>query len=108
MWPRVVEIMTACWLALSPFIFRTQSDEVIVWADSLIALAIWILSGVSYWPRARSAHLAIIPLALGLILWGRLAEPAPPAPIHQNHIVVGLFLLMIAVIPSRASDPPTS
>ncbi len=105
MWGRVVEIMTAVWLALSPFIFRVQGDESLVWIDSLTALTIVCLSGLSYWHPTRHAHLGIIVVATGLALWGRLAE-LPPPPIQQNHIVVGLFLLMIAIIPNEASRPP--
>ncbi len=105
MWGRVVEIMTAVWLGLSPFIFRTQSDAWVLWVDLLTALTICVLAGCSYWPPTRYAHLLTLLVALGLIVWGRFAE-LPPPPIHQNHIVVGLFLLMIAVVPNEASSPP--
>jgi len=105
MWPRIVEMMTAVWLALSPFIFRAQSDPVIVWVDSLVALLIVLLAGASYWPRGRHAHLVILLVAVGLIVWARFAQ-SPPPPVHQNHIVVGLFLLMVALLPNEASDPP--
>ncbi|QDV70082.1 hypothetical protein Poly24_38010 [Rosistilla carotiformis] len=105
MWGRVVEIMTAVWLALSPFIFAVQSDPTLLWADLGIAVLIAVLSGLSYWHPTRHAHLLILAIALGMILWGRFAE-LPPPPAHQNHIVVGLFLLMIALIPSHASQPP--
>ncbi|MCM2372529.1 SPW repeat domain-containing protein [Aporhodopirellula aestuarii] len=105
MWGRVVEIMTAVWLAASPFVFSSQSDPAILWGDLLIALLICILSGLSYWPPTRHAHLLILLVAIGLIAWGRFAV-LPPPPEHQNHIVVGLFLLMIALIPNHASQPP--
>ncbi|QDV86337.1 SPW repeat domain-containing protein [Planctomycetes bacterium TBK1r] len=105
MWGRVVEIMTAVWLAASPFIFQVQGSDSFVLIDSLAALLIVILSGLSYWHPTRHAHLLILVVATGLTLWGRFAD-APPPPIHQNHIVVGLFLLMIAIIPNEASRPP--
>ncbi len=38
MWGRVIEIMTAVWLAVSPFIFRVQSNATLLWADLGIAL----------------------------------------------------------------------
>ncbi|QEF97619.1 hypothetical protein Mal15_16600 [Stieleria maiorica] len=106
MWGRVVEIMTAVWLAASPFIFDAASDGIVLWSDLGVALLIWVLSGLSYWPPTRRAHLLILVVAVGLVLWGRLAV-LPPTPVHQNHIVVGLFLLMIAVIPNNASQPPS-
>jgi hypothetical protein len=105
MWGRVVEIITAVWLALSPFIFRIQNDESLVLVDTLLALTISILAGLSYWRPTQHAHLAILIFAVGLIVWGRFTV-VPPTPIHQNHIVVGLFLLMIAIIPNDASRPP--
>ncbi len=105
MWGRVVEIMTAVWLAASPFVFGVQSNATLLWADLGIALLIWLLSGLSYWRPTRHAHLLILLVSVGLILWGRFSV-TPPTPIHQNHIVVGLFLLMIAIIPNNASQPP--
>lgn len=105
MWGRVVEIMTAVWLGASPFIFGVQSDVTILWGDFSIALSIAALAGLSYWRPTRHAHLLTLLVAVGLVLWGRFANtPAPPA--HQNHIVIGLFLTMIAIIPNDASMPP--
>lgn len=106
MWARIIEMMTAVWLALGPFIFRVQDQPEIVWADSLIALLIILLASLSYWHPTRHAHVAILLVAVGLCLWGRFGYGTPPPPIHQNHIAVGLFLVMIAVIPNEASQPP--
>lgn len=107
MWGRVIEIMTGVWLAMSPFIFRVADDRIILWGDLGVALLIWLLAGLSYWPPTRHAHVAILLVAIGLITWGRLAAgtEAPP-PAHQNHIAVGIFLLMIAIVPNYASHPP--
>lgn len=105
MWGRVIEIITAVWLALSPFIFRAQDAAGLVWFDCSVATAIAVLAALSYWPALQHAHLITLVVAVGLTLYGRLAE-LPPPPEQQNHIVIGLFLLMIAVIPSEASQPP--
>ncbi|TWT99446.1 hypothetical protein Pla108_03850 [Botrimarina colliarenosi] len=105
MWGRVVEIMTAVWLSISPFVFGVQSDPVQLWGDLGVALAICVFSGLSYWGPTRHAHWLVLLLAAGLVVWGRFAVTPPPPP-HQNHIVVGLFLLMMAVIPNEASQPP--
>ncbi len=106
MWGRVIEIMTAVWLAMSPFIFRSQHMTSLLTIDLLVALLIAVLAGLSCWKPTRHAHLLTLLVAVGLIVWGRFAT-APPPPVHQNHIVVGLFLLMIALIPNDASQPPT-
>ncbi|TWU66595.1 SPW repeat protein [Crateriforma conspicua] len=105
MWGRVVEIMTAVWLAISPWIFGVSDQPQLVWSDMLIALAIATCSGLSYWRPTRRAHLVILLISVGLIAWGRLSG-TPPIAAHQNHIVIGLFLLMIALIPNEASRPP--
>ena len=108
MWGRVIEIMTGVWLAMSPFIFRVSDDPAILWGDQGIALLIWLFAGFSYWPPTRHAHLANLAVAAGLIAWGRLAAgiDTPPSPAHQNHIAIGIFLLMIALVPNYASHPP--
>lgn len=105
MWARVVEIMTAMWLAVSPFVFGFADDLVLLWADLGIALLICTFAGFSYWPPTRHAHLLTLLVALGLIVWGRFPD-SPPPYYHQNHIVIGLFLLMMAIIPNDASQPP--
>ena len=105
MWGRVVEIMTAVWLGMSPYIFRSQGNDLIIRVDSLVSLTIIVLSGLSYWRPTRHAHLGILVVAIALTVWGRIAE-LPPPPVHQNHIFVGLFLLMIAIIPNHALRPP--
>ncbi len=104
MWGRVIEIMIAVWIALSPFIFRAQDDLVVLWADQVVAAAIVLLAALSYWSRLRYAHLGSLFIALALIIWGRTSG-SPPPPIHQNHIVIGLLLMMIAIIPNDASMP---
>lgn len=105
MWGRVIEIMTAVWIGLSPFIFRATNDPAIVWADNLIALSIIVLASLSLRQPTRHAHLLILGVALGMIAWGRLSS-TPPLPVDQNHIFVGLFLLMIAIVPNNAMRPP--
>ncbi|MFI4852378.1 MAG: hypothetical protein ACIAZJ_24990 [Gimesia chilikensis] len=107
MWSRVIEFMLGCWLAISPFIF-TAGEQVpaltaVTWASALLVIC---LSLVSYWPPLRHAHLAIFFLALALIGYGRFAVPAPIPPALQNLIMTGLLLLMFALVPNRASQPP--
>jgi hypothetical protein len=105
MWARVVEIMLACWLAISPPVFYGADATSAQWAFDLAAAAlIATLAAVSYWPPARLAHLGIILPALALIAFGMWASS--PTPLDQNHIVVGLLLLLFAIIPNEATQPP--
>ena len=105
MWGRVVELMIAVWMAISPFVFRVNSDTTLLWADEVIALVICIVCTLGFWMPTRHAHLLTLPLAIAMVLWGRFAE-LPPPPIHQNHIVVGLFLLLMVFVPNDSSYPP--
>lgn len=106
MWSRVIEFMLACWLAVSPFIFRHDPEDFFLWAHDLIcATLIGVCALVSFNSRLHRAHLLILPIAAWLVARAFLSEP-PPAPALQNHIVVGLLLLMLAVIPCRSSQPP--
>ncbi len=106
MWGRVVEIMTAVWLLLSPFIFGAQGNSAILWGDIGTAALICLLSGASYWAPLKYAHWGILVVAASLVLVGRFSGEMPATPPQQNHIFVGLFLLMIAIIPNEASQPP--
>ena len=108
MWARVVEIMLACWLAVSPLVFRQAEATATLWAIDLAAAAlIAVFALASFWPPTRHAHLAIIAVSGALIAAGMMS-PYAPSPTDQNHILVGLLLLLIAVVPSDASRPPAS
>jgi SPW repeat-containing protein len=107
MWARVIEVMLGCWLAMSPFIFRHSADETVMWLNDLFsALAVIVLALVSFLPRWRYAHVAIILVALWLIGFGFWASAYPIPPALQNDIVVGLLLMMFAIIPNEANLPP--
>ncbi|MBW3600850.1 MAG: SPW repeat protein [Planctomycetes bacterium] len=106
MWPRVVEVMLGCWIAVSPFVFRHPNDEWALWAsDWICASLVVVFALVSYWPPARWMHLATIAVALWMIGFGWM-QPRPVPPGYQNEIFLGLTLLMMAIIPSRATIPP--
>jgi len=107
MWPRVVEFMLGCWLAISPFVFRHGPSDTLYWvADFLAATLVIVLALISYWKPARRAHLLIIVVATGMILYGRFGGSHPLDAALQNHIVTGLLLLMFAIIPNEAFQPP--
>lgn len=107
MWSRVIEAMLGVWLSLSPFIFQHPDEKLWLWVhDMLLAMVITTLPILSYWHPLRRAHWALIPISLWLIAVGFLAAPHPTPPALQNHIMLGLLLLMFAVIPNHASQPP--
>lgn len=106
MWPRVVEFMLACWLAISPFVFRHDPDATFLWASDLACAAVVAaLSLGSFWRPAHWLHLLILVVSAWLVAVGFVGGyPAPPA--RQNDIIVGILLLLLAVIPSYADQPP--
>lgn len=115
MWSRVVEAMLGCWLLVSPFVFRHPFSEPQLWIVDLIAgLAVITCGLLSYIPSLRWAHLITLLTAAGLlgfavfdsgvvVDWGidGFADAA-----LQNHVVLGLLLLMLGIIPNQASQPP--
>ena len=106
MWARVVEFMLGCWLAVSPFIFAHGENQMLWIADFSAALLVMTLAVLSYWTPTRHAHFGIALVALTMIGFGRLAGGAEVSPALQNHIAIGLLLLMFAIIPNHASHPP--
>lgn len=109
MWARVAETMIGCWLLMSPFIFRHPANAWQLWATDLgSGLAVIVLALSCYWYPLRHAHLAIILVGGWLIGFGRFYESPELPPALQNDILVGLDLMLLAVVPNNASEPPVS
>lgn len=110
MWSRVVEVMLACWLAISPFFFDTAGDESHPWIKTYVcAAAVMILSLASMARRFDKAHLGILLVSAWLAVPAlRGIGTALPSPVVQNHFLIALLLTMLAVLPSRSLEPPRS
>lgn len=108
MWPRVAELLIAAWLAFSPWILATPAGaEFFLRANALVCAAFIALFALfSFRAALEKAHLLSIAVALWIIGVAFAAPNPPPPAIYQNFVVVGLFLLLLAVLPSRASEPP--
>lgn len=107
MWARVIELMLGVWLAVSPWVFRHAPDATAFWvADFAAALAVWLFAGASFWTKTRRAHLGILGVAVALGVFAYFFTPTPPVPAAENELLVSVLLLMLAIIPSRASEPP--
>jgi peptidoglycan/LPS O-acetylase OafA/YrhL len=108
MWPRIVEVMLGCWLVVSPFIFRHPAEATFLWANDFAAGAVVIaIALTACWPSAEKLRLLNLLTALYLALVAYLVggTPPPPAP-YQNYMTLALLLLILAVIPTRATLPP--
>lgn len=109
MWARVIETMLGCWLALSPFIFRHPVEARGWWLNDLTcAFIVVTLALLSLWPPLRHAHLGLIVVALWLMGFGYFAAPHSLPPALQNDLLTGLVLLMLAIIPNEALQPPAA
>jgi hypothetical protein len=109
MWSRDCEAMIGCWLLMSPFIFGHGEAGWEQWATDLGAgLATIVLALASYWHPLRRAHLGILLVAGWLVGFGRFHDSPPLPPALQNDILVGLLLLLFAIVPNRASEPPAA
>lgn len=107
MWARVVEVMLAVWLVISPFVFRLENNETFLWTNAFAAGAlIAVVSLVSFWPKAEKLHLLNLASGAWLIAVAFAWKDQPPPPAVQNYTVLGLLLMMFAVIPSRSQLPP--
>ncbi len=105
MWARVSEILLALWLLVSRFLF-CYGDLALNASDFLIPFSILLFASLSFKESLNKMHLLQTVPALWL-LWISYTYPTPWLPFGlQNHILTGLFLLMFAIIPSRASEPP--
>lgn len=116
MWARVVEVMLGLWLVLSPFIFgHAYADAALVRSDlasgTLVALAaiVALIGRIAPSRRwLRHAHLLTIAVALWLVVFAYFAGGHPSEPGYKNEILVGLTLLLFAIIPTDAGEPPES
>lgn len=107
MWARVIEFMLGLWLTISPFAFRHAGDPTTLWASEVACGAlVAALALLSYWHPTRHAHLLTLLVALWLVGFGRFGTAAPLPSGMQNEIVVGFLLLMFAIVPNHATQPP--
>jgi hypothetical protein len=107
MWARVIEIMMAVWLSFSPFLFGHFPANQPLWmSDLLCAGAIILLSAVSFYDPLRRAHMFNILIAGWLIVFGYGHGGYPADAGYQNTILTGLTLLLMAIIPNHANQPP--
>lgn len=107
MWPRVAELMLGLWLVLSPLIFRnTPSVGEVAVIDVTAGSLVVLMAILSFWRPTAGAHFVTIAIALGLGLYGYFGFERPGPPVAQNEITLALLLLLLAIIPNEANEPP--
>lgn len=107
MWARVAEFMLGCWMLCSPFIFRGvhRADAPTLW-DFSAGLLIITFALLSFWERTHFAHIGTLLLSIVMVLGPRIALAPHVPPAGENFMMVGLLLLMFAMVPNQASQPP--
>ena len=109
MWPRVIEGMLGCWLLVTPLVFRGTAAVEDYTTSALVSGAVVIVMALlSFWEPTRLARFATLGVSLWLALHGYFAAERPGPPAAQNEIMIGLTLLLFAIIPNDASQPPTA
>ena len=107
MWPRVIEGMIGVWLLLTPFVFRGTDGLAAFAASSVTSGAVVMLASVlSFWRPTRHARFLTLAASLWLSLHGYFGADRPGPPAAQHELVVGLTLLLFALMPNEASQPP--
>jgi len=109
MWGRVLEVMLGLWLVLSPLLFGHYLTHQPLWmSDLACGAAMVLLALLSFWRVTRYAHLLNLAVAGWLVGFGYFYGGYPASPGFQNNIFVGLVLLLLAIIPNEADQPPRS
>jgi len=73
-----------------------------------MGMVLIVFSLASYFRPLAWAHWLLFGVGTWLVAFGRFQEGPPIPPALQNSVVVGLLLMMFAIIPNYASQPPPS
>ena len=107
MWPRLLEVALGVWLAVSPFVLGSGAhDAGRLTHDLAVGGYVVLFALASFRVRLERAHLLSLLAAAWLIVFGWLRFEEDPRAIAQNHMLLGLTLLMTAVLPTDALRPP--
>ena len=105
MWARHFEVSLAIWLSLSWIILRYPEESyLLMFHDFFIAIVITTISLLNY--KYRYIHLLNLFTSLWLIILAFVSNTPITNAIYQNYMVLGLILLILTIIPPKASRPP--
>lgn len=100
MWARTIELLIALWMLISYFFYSYAGNHLVITA------LIVIFAGLSFLEKLNKMHLLNVIPAFWLLAIA-YTYPTPLLPFsYQSYILAALFLLLFAIIPSRASEPP--
>lgn len=105
MWARVIECMLACWLAISPFIFRHTSNFLLINDVSCGALLVGFAL-LSFHSKLPKIHLCNLLIALWLLGLGFASDQTPLPAALQNHVILGFLIILFTLVPSESELSP--
>lgn len=104
MWARISELALAMWLAASPLFIEGAVPARVLALAAATWIALWSgLSLARILPRARALTLLA---GLALAAAAFLHPDAPPPPLYQHHLALGLLVLLFGLVPNEAHRPP--
>ena len=106
-WPRYSELICAVWLIVSGWVLTYPDPFVYRVVSITAAAAVIIFDLMSITLFMRYAYLMILAVAAALLGFSYFVAP-PETQGTQNLICVALFLLMFAILPTEALQPPKS
>lgn len=107
MWARLVELAFGVWLVASPFILGHRSSGTEVWLTDVTSGALLVtITALNYRDRSRPYHLLVLLLGAWLVGSAVVSGPHPLDLLRQNHIIVGLVIMMSGIVPNQAFTPP--
>lgn len=107
MWARIAEIILGGWLLSSPWLLADATSMTGGAIRETVAGLVFItLALASLFRPATRANALTVAASLVLVTTAFFAGAHPLPPAAQNDIMVGFCLLMLGVVPNRASEPP--
>ena len=107
MWGRYVEILLALWLIASPWVLPAREPAWRHTNEVICGIAVIVFAVASFFHPTRWAHLLTGGVALWLGASTYFLETRPGPPGAQNDITLAYLLIMMFLIPNKASTPPT-
>ena len=109
MWALALECLIGFWIISSYCLFTCpMENESLAMADLIAAAAVVSFALLSLIRRLDKLHLASL-LVAGMLIGIGFAPPGFSSPASlQNHLIVGLILAIVCLVPCRANKPPRS
>jgi hypothetical protein len=102
---RILESCLGAWLASAHWVLPGATD--VPGGATAIGIAVALVAVLSMAPRLERYYLHLVNGLAGLWLTGSIVlATRPVSPSGQNALLIGLLLMMLAIVPTRAFSPP--